>query len=84
MAYIPKHALAGLRNYRYKGVDKCVFKSIAWPIVEHPPKILTLKLCVEPVLDLVRHALARVGRPKHDHALGPVNHTTKFCDADLL
>ena len=25
MAYIPNHALAGLRNYRYKGVDKCVF-----------------------------------------------------------
>lgn len=25
MAYIPNHALAGLRNYKYKGVDKCVF-----------------------------------------------------------
>ena len=24
MAYIPIHALAGLRNYRYKGVDKYV------------------------------------------------------------
>ncbi len=24
MAYIPNHALAGLRNYKYKGVDKCV------------------------------------------------------------
>lgn len=25
MAYIPNYALAGLRNYRYKSVDKCVF-----------------------------------------------------------
>ena len=24
MAYIPSHALAALRDYRYKGVDKCV------------------------------------------------------------
>lgn len=23
MAYIPSHALAGLRNYKYKGVDRC-------------------------------------------------------------
>jgi len=41
------------------------FTSMAWSIVEHPPKVLTLKLCLEPVLDLVRHALARVGRPEH-------------------
>lgn len=24
MGYIPDHALAGLKNYKYKGVDKCV------------------------------------------------------------
>ena len=28
-------------------------------------KIITLKLCVEPVLDLVRHSLARLGRSEH-------------------
>ena len=28
MAYIPNHALAGLRSYRYKGVDKYVSRVI--------------------------------------------------------
>jgi len=27
MAYIPKHALAGLRNYKYKGVDKSLLSN---------------------------------------------------------
>ncbi|KAH8992393.1 Choline/ethanolaminephosphotransferase [Lactarius akahatsu] len=27
MAYIPSHALAGLRNYRYKGVDKSILSN---------------------------------------------------------
>jgi hypothetical protein len=37
MAYIPSHALAGLRNYKYKGVDKCVrcFHFVR-AIAEHP------------------------------------------------
>ncbi len=28
-------------------------------------KVITLKLCIEPVLELVRHSLAGVGRAKH-------------------
>jgi hypothetical protein len=28
MTYIPSQALAGLRNYRYKGVDKYVYRTI--------------------------------------------------------
>ena len=36
MAYIPKHALAGLRNYKYKGVDKCVRVLIVKSTFEQP------------------------------------------------
>jgi hypothetical protein len=66
MAYISSHALAGLRNYKYKGVDKC---DPSFILCERSLniyfKIFTLKLCIEPVLELVRHSLAGVGRAKH-------------------
>jgi ethanolaminephosphotransferase len=66
MAYIPSHALAGLRNYKYKGVDRC---DPSFILCERSLniyfKILTLKLCIESVLELVRHSLAGVGRAKH-------------------
>lgn len=66
MAYIPSHALAGLRNYKYKGVDRC---DPSFILCERSLniyfKILTLKLCIEPFLELVRHSLAGVGRAKH-------------------
>jgi len=66
MAYIPSHALAGLRNYKYKGVDRC---DLSFILCGRSPniyfKILTFKLCIEPVLELVRHSLAGMGRAKH-------------------
>ena len=67
MAYIPSHALAGLRNYKYKGVDKCVYRFIlCWVVADYlVEKVLALKLCAKPVLELVRHSLAGVGRAKH-------------------
>ena len=66
MAYIPSHALAGLRNYKYKGVDRCDPSCILCRrSLNIYFKILTLKLCIEPVLELVRHSLAGVGRAKH-------------------
>jgi hypothetical protein len=66
MSYIPSHALAGLRNYKYKGIDRCGRSFILWsPSLDIYFKILNLKSCIEPVLDLVRHSLARVGRAKH-------------------
>ena len=66
MAYIPSHALAGLRNYKYKGVDKCGPSFILFGrSLKIYLKIPTLKLCIEPVLELVRHSLAGVGRTKH-------------------
>ena len=33
MGYIPQHALANLRNYSYKGVDKCVYQSHYLPFL---------------------------------------------------
>jgi len=66
MAYIPSHALSGLRNYRYKGVDRCGPSFILCErLLNTYFKILALKLCIEPVLELVRHSLAGVGRAKH-------------------
>ena len=66
MAYIPSHALAGLRGYKYKGVDRYDPSLI---LCERSLniyfKILTLKLCIESILELVRHPLAGVGRAKH-------------------
>jgi hypothetical protein len=66
MAYIPSHALAGLRNYKYKGVDKCDPSFIPCErSLNIYSKILTIKLCIEPVLELVRHSLAGVDRAKY-------------------
>lgn len=39
---------------------------LCWAVTDYPvEKILALKLCAEPVLELVRHSLAGVGRAKH-------------------
>jgi hypothetical protein len=66
MAYIPSHALAGLRNYKYKGVDRCDWYFIPCELsLNIYFKILTLKSCIEPVLELVRHSLAGVGGTKY-------------------
>ena len=66
MAYIPSHALGGLRNYKYKGVDRCDPSLILCRrSLNIYFKILTFKLCIKPVLELVRHSLAGVGRTKH-------------------
>jgi hypothetical protein len=66
MAYIPSHALAGLRNYKYKGVDRCdPLFILCERSLNISMKILILKLCIEPVLELVRHSLAGVDRAKH-------------------
>ena len=66
MAYIPSHALGGLRNYKYKGVDRCDPSLILCRrSLNIYFKILTFKLCIKPVLELVRHSLAGVGRAKH-------------------
>jgi ethanolaminephosphotransferase len=66
MSYIPSRVLAGLRNYKYKGVDRCDPSFILWsPSLDIYFKILNLKSCIKPVLELVRHSLAGVGRAKH-------------------
>ena len=66
MAYIPSHALAGLRNYKYKGIDRCDPSLIPCErSLNIYSKILALKLCIEPILELVRHSLAGVCRAKH-------------------
>jgi hypothetical protein len=66
MSYIPSHALAGLRNYKYKGVDRCDPSfNLCSRSLDIYFKILDLKSCIEPVLGLVRHSLAGVGRAKH-------------------
>jgi hypothetical protein len=66
MAYIPSHALAGLRNYKYKGVDRCDPSLIlCGRSLNIYFKIRTFKLFYEFVLELVRRSLAGVGRAKH-------------------
>lgn len=47
-------------------------------------QILTLKLCIEPVLELVRHPLAGVGRAKYDNAVRPLDGAAQFRDVGIL
>ncbi|OSX66842.1 hypothetical protein POSPLADRAFT_1175530 [Postia placenta MAD-698-R-SB12] len=60
MGYISQHALENLRKYSYKGVDKYV----AMPSTSTDP-IFNLAVPPPAILELVRDAMADMGRTKH-------------------
>lgn len=69
MGYIPNHALAGLKNYKYKGVDKYlsllylivpVYSTLFWS-----NQVSAVELCFEPLLELASYIVAQIGGTKY-------------------
>ena len=70
MGYIPQNALENLKKYSYKGVDRCAIAVIVHihclPCSRAAPlKVARLAIFPDAILELVRHALADMGRAQY-------------------